>query len=145
MSDPTHHVLDGYATGASERLGPGTHCSITMRRGELLTYVGSSDERAERCDQVEVRSSDGPCVDAMLHLSGIIVPDLQVDTRWPAWREAALDAGFRSAAALPGVVDNDTTVALNMYSDLVDPWDRDLIISMDSYIQEIAEAIRTSL
>ena len=142
MAEDIHHALDGYARGAAERLGRRTHCSITLRRGELLEYVGSSDERAERCDAVEVAVGEGPCVTAMVQLSSILVPDLHVDTTWPAWRAAALDIGFRSAAALPAYVDEDTTIALNIYSDLLDPWDRELLTGMDAYVQEIAEVVR---
>lgn len=145
MADLTNHMLDGHAKGAADKLGPDAHCSITLRYRDRLTYVGSSDERAERCDAVEVRFGSGPCVTAMDELRGVLIPDLHADTRWPEWRDAALGAGFRSAAALPAYVDDDTTIALNMYSDLLDPWDRDTLIGMDTNIQQIAEAVRTSV
>ncbi|KGM14508.1 response regulator receiver protein [Cellulomonas bogoriensis 69B4 = DSM 16987] len=141
----THHALDGYAKAAARQLGPGTHCSITLRYRDRLTYVGSSDPRAERCDAAEVVAGEGPCITAMDELRGVLVPDMQVETRWPQWREAARSVGFRSAAALPAYVDDDTTLALNMYSDALDPWDRERLIGMDSIIQEIAEAVRTRL
>lgn len=143
--DPLHHVLDDFAAGAADRLGEDTHCSITLLRGGTLAWVGTSDDRAGRCDAVEVEVRDGPCVDSMERLSGVIVPDLQSETRWPQWRQAALDAGFRSAAALPAYVDDETTVALNLYSDVVDPWDTARLVGMDSYVQEIADAVRTRL
>lgn len=145
MDDLSTHALDGYAQGAVDRLGPDTHCSITMKHREDLTYVGSSDERAERCDAVEVRTGEGPCVTAMEQLGGLIIPDLAEETRWPDWVAAAKDAGFSSAAALPAYVDEETTVALNLYSDVLDPWDRDTILGMDSYIQEIAAEVRERL
>lgn len=144
-ADPTSHALDDYAKGAAERLTPDTHCSITMEREGRLGYVGSSDERAERCDAVEVRAEEGPCVTSMRQLSGVLIPDLAQETRWPEWRDAALDAGFRSAAALPAYVDESTTVALNLYSEEIDPWDRPTLLGMDAYIQEIAEAVRVRL
>lgn len=137
--------IDEYARHAAARLGPDTYCSITLRHRGELGYVASSDERAMQCDLVEVDAGEGPCVEAMRTLQGIIVPDLQPDTRWPAWRDAALGAGFRSAAALPAVADDVTTVAINMYSDLLDPWVHEPLLAMDAYIQEIAEAIRTRL
>ncbi|MCU1431678.1 MAG: hypothetical protein JWP95_783 [Actinotalea sp.] len=143
MSDPQNHVLDDFAKGAADRLGPDTHCSITLMSAQVLTYVGSSDDRAERCDAVEVAAGEGPCVTAMEQLSGVLVPAIRPETRWPAWSAAALDAGFESAAALPAYVDDTTTVALNLYSDVLDPWDRTRLTSMDAYIQEIAEAVRT--
>jgi hypothetical protein len=145
MSEPVHHILDDYAHGAAERLGAATHCSITMSHRGRLTWVGQSDERAGRCDAVEVKVGAGPCVAAMEQLSGVLVPDLQPETRWPEWRDTALDVGFRSAAALPAYVDEETTLALNMYSEQVDPWDRATLVGMDAYVQEMAESVRTRL
>ncbi|MBX9244455.1 GAF domain-containing protein [Actinotalea ferrariae] len=138
-------TIDEYAQAAAERLGPDTYCSITLKHHGELRYVGSSDERAARCDQVEVAAGEGPCVTAMEVLHGVLVPDIQADERWPAWRDASLDAGFRSSAALPAVVDDVTTVAINLYSDRLDPWDQEPLVAMDAYIQEIAEVVRTRL
>jgi GAF domain-containing protein len=138
-------ALAGYARLASDELGPDTHCSITLRSRGRLASVGSSDERAGHCDAVEVRTGEGPCVAAMEQLSGVLVPDLYPETRWPTWRSAALVAGFRSSAALPAFVDDDTTVALNLYSDDLDPWDRERLVGMDVVIGRIAEAVRTRL
>lgn len=137
--------IDQYARDAAGHLGADTHCSITLRHRGDLRYVGSSNERAARCDKVEVEAGEGPCVEAMLQLHGIIVPDIHADERWPAWRDAALDAGFRSSAALPAVADDVTTVAINLYSDSLDPWTAEALVAMDEYIQLIAEAVRTRL
>jgi GAF domain-containing protein len=70
------------------------------------------------------------------------VLDIDADERWPAWRAVALDSGFRSAAALPGVIDNETTAALNLYTEALDPWDREALLAVDALAQVVAEAIR---
>ncbi|WP_308281223.1 GAF domain-containing protein [Cellulomonas sp. PS-H5] len=97
---------------------------------------------APRCDQTEVLVGEGPCVTAIQQLRGELVLDIAADERWPAWRTVALDAGFRSAAALPAVIDNDTTVALNLYAEALDPWDRDALLAVDALAQVVAEKIR---
>jgi len=135
--------LESYAEEAAARVGVPTECSIIIRHHHLLAQVGSSGERAANCDRAEVAAGEGPCVTAIQQIRGEIVPDLLAEQRWPLWRAAATEAGFRSAAALPGIVDADTTVAVNLYSDAVDPWDRDALVGMDRLVQEIAEAIRT--
>lgn len=145
MSDTVHHLLDDYAKGAVARLGADTHCSIIFLRAGTLEYVGSSDPRAETCDAVEVAEGVGPCVTALEQLSGVLIPDLLFESRWHKWREAAGDNGFRSAAALPAYVDEDTSVALDLYSDGRDPWTREMLVSIDTYIQEIAGAVRARL
>ncbi|MFS0699551.1 GAF domain-containing protein [Cellulomonas sp. 179-A 4D5 NHS] len=140
-----HHYLDDFASGAAARLGMDTHCSIIVMRAGSLEYVGSSDERAERCDAVEVAEGVGPCVTAMQQLSGVLIPDLRFETRWRKWREVSIAAGFRSAAGLPAYVDEETTVALDLYSDALDPWTREMLVGMDAYVQEIAGAVRKRL
>lgn len=141
--DETFAYLDAFAQEASARLAVPTECSIIVRQVHLLRYAASSGERAAHCDRVEVAAGEGPCVSAIQQLRGELVPDIAADDRWPAWKDAASELGFRSAAALPALVDAETTVALNLYSDELDPWDRDLLVGMDGYAQEIAEAIRT--
>lgn len=145
MPDLVHPVLDDYARGAAARLGPGTHCSIILLRAGTLVSVGSSDERAGRCDAVEAEDGVGPCVTAAEQLSSVLVPDLREDERWGRWRDAAVAAGFRAMAALPAYVDEETTVALNLYAEVVDPWDRGGLLGMDAYVQEIAGAVRARL
>lgn len=141
--DEAYAFLDDYAREAAERVGVPTECSIIMRHHHLLAYVASSGPRAALCDAVEVDSGEGPCVVAIQQLRGELVPDVLATDLWPAWRRTAVDQGFRSAAALPGIVDADTTIALNLYSAEVDPWDRDALVGMDRLVQEMAELVRT--
>jgi hypothetical protein len=141
--DDTYAFLDAYAQEAAARVGAPTECSIILRRHHVLQYVASSDSRSALCDQVEVATGEGPCVVAIQQLRGEIVADVLAERLWPQWRAAATEQGFRSAAALPGIVDADTTVALNLYSPEVDPWDKDVLVAMDRLVQEVAETIRT--
>ncbi len=141
--DDAFAFLDEFARKAAGLLPVPTECSIILRRHHLLQYVASSTERAARCDHAEVTSGEGPCVSAIQQLRGELVLDIAADPRWPAWRTTALDVGFRSAAALPAVIDNETTVALNLYAEALDPWQRDALLAVDSFAQEVAEAIRT--
>lgn len=145
MPDLVHPVLDDYAQGAAGRLGASMHCSIILLRVGTLVSVGSSDARAARCDLIEAEDGVGPCVLAAEQLSSVLIPDLRLDERWGRWRDAAVKAGFRAAAALPAYVDEETTVALNLYSEAVEPWDRGGLLGMDAYVQEIAAAVRARL
>lgn len=138
-------ILDRYAEGAAERLGPDTFCSITIKDHGSLMQMGSNDPRAAACDRLETELGDGPCILAMDQLFGVVVADTADEPRWPSWAAAAVANGFRSAVALPGFVDETTTVALNMYSEYVDGWDARKLIGMDVYVQEIADAVREAM
>ena len=139
------NILDRYAHGASDRLGPDTCCSITLKERGALMQVGSSDPRAAACDRLETELADGPCIQAMDQLSAVMVSETGHDGRWPAWEAAAVANGFRSMVAMPGYVDDDTTVGVNMYSDRTDGWDAHRLVGMDVYVQEIADTVREQL
>lgn len=139
-----HTTLDDLALRAAQHMGPGTCCSITVKDGPALHQVGSSNPRAAAVDQVEVRAEHGPCVLAMEQLSGVLVADIVTETRWPAWRDAARRAGFRSAAALPAYIDDQRTVAFNVYSDRLEVWDAARLVRMDVRVQELADELRAT-
>jgi hypothetical protein len=130
--------VDTILRDAATRIGSQTSCSVILRHAGGLTRVASSDERSASCDEVEVSERGGPCVLAMDQLSGVLVPDLGADERWPIWRDRAVAVGFHSAAALPAYVGDGAVLALNLYSDLLDPWDGDALVRADVQVQEIA-------
>ncbi len=127
---------------AAERIGAATSCSVIMRLEHGLRRVASSDAASAACDDAEIAERGGPCVLAMDQLSGVIVPDIALETRWPGWVAAAQSAGFRSGAALPAFVRDGVAIALNLYSDHVDPWDAEALVRADGYAHDVARAIR---
>jgi len=129
-------------TDAAERIGGATSCSIILRMELGLRRVASSDPRAAACDDAEVAERGGPCVVAMDQLSGVIVPDVSLETRWPGWVAAAEAGGFRSGAALPAYVQDGVVLALNLYSEKVDPWDAEALVRADAYAQKVAREVR---
>ncbi len=135
-------TLDDFAHRAADRMGQDAYCSVTMDDESALAQVASSDPRAAAVDEVETRTGEGPCILAMKQLSAVLVEDIDSDTRWPAWRQAALIAGFRSAAALPGYVTDTVTVAFNMYSEDLDVWGSRTYLDMDTYVQDLATAMQ---
>ncbi len=130
--------IDAILREAVERIGAQTSCSLVLRRGAGLIRVASSDSRAATCDEVEVLERRGPCVQAMDHLSGVLIPDLSADGRWPSWRDQATQLGFRSAAALPAYIGSGAALTLNLYSDQIDPWDAESLVHADAQVQELA-------
>lgn len=134
--------LTPYVRGAAESLGPGVECSVTLAMDGVLSRATSSDLRAAVCDEVEAIEGAGPCVLAMVQLRGVLVADIAAENRWQPWRLKALELGLRSAVALPAFVARGQTLALNLYSEAVDPWDRQALLDGDEHAQMIAEAVR---
>ncbi len=136
------HYLTPYVRGAAESLGPGTEASAILVLDGMLSRAGSSSPRAADCDEIEVVEGAGPCVLAMVQLRGVLVPDIAAETRWEPWRRKALEVGLHSTMALPAFVAPGLSVALNLYAEDVDPWDRQALLDGDEHAQMIAEAVR---
>jgi hypothetical protein len=144
-SGSVRDYLDDFALRASHRLGGDTEISITLRHSGHDRLVATSSERAARCDEVEHAKQAGPCVTAMDHLQVVLVPDIVEETRWNSWRQAALDAGYRSSAGVPAHVADGAEIALNLYSERVNPWDSDLLVRADIFAQDVARTVRLCL
>ncbi|ROS30801.1 GAF and ANTAR domain-containing protein [Cellulomonas sp. PhB150] len=138
-------LVQAVADAAAARLAPPAEVTVTLRRHGRLGVVASSGDRARRCDEVEYAADDGPCVEAVDSLTLVLSADLTTETRWPAWTQAAREAGFRSAAAFPAEVEPGVSVAVNLYSE--DP-EGSIEASTERgtmYAGEVARAVQLSL
>lgn len=137
--------LDDFALRASHRLGADTEVSIALRHRGYDRLAASSSQRAAECDLVEEDEQAGPCVTAMDSLQMVLVPDIGAETRWPSWRRAATERGFRAAAGIPAHVTDGAEIALNLYSERVDPWDSATLVRADIFAQDVARTVRLCL
>ncbi|WP_156373988.1 GAF and ANTAR domain-containing protein [Cellulomonas sp. Leaf334] len=137
--------VDGVARAAARHVGAASSATITLRRDKRPTLVAASDPHAAVCDEVEYAAADGPCLTAIEVGSTVHVPDVAQETRWPAWRSAAQEHGYGSAAALPRDVRPGVQIALNLYAVGAYAWDDDAIAVADMYADEIARTVELFL
>lgn len=81
--------------------------------------AASSDPVAVVIDDLQIRSAEGPCLDAMSGAGAMYAGDLGTDSRYPRFGPAAQAAGIRSVLAYQVLVDH-TDGALNLYGRLPD-------------------------
>jgi hypothetical protein len=130
---------------AAAVLGSKVETSITVRQYGVTVRAGCSTGAAGRCDQAESMAGDGPCVDAMEQLTVQLVPLIDDEERWTAWRTQATREGFVSALAVPAHVDSQVAVALNLYSRAPNAWTPQLLTAADGYAQIAAAMVRLHL
>ncbi|QTE30395.1 GAF and ANTAR domain-containing protein [Pengzhenrongella sicca] len=133
--------LEDFTSRAASYLGAGTQCGITLRHLGRDRRAASSDERAARCDDVEVATGAGPCLTAMDERRTLTTREIWRDDRWIAWRDAAELEGFRSAAAVPASAGGGTEIALNLYSEQADPWDPERLVRAAMFADQIAQVM----
>ncbi len=107
--------LDGICELAAS-IVPGSHCAITLRRGDRTMSVGGTDELALRMDEVQYLHGSGPCLEAMRTATRVEVPDTAAETRWGGYGAYAVAHGVGSAISFPLVVDGESMGALNLFA-----------------------------
>jgi GAF domain-containing protein len=107
LSDRCVDVLDVSAAGIM----------LVNAEGDLRV-VASSSEAMRIVELFEVQSDEGPCVDCYRHGTRVVNADLdRAQARWPHFAVVAIDAGFRSADALPMRLRGTIIGALNLFRD----------------------------
>ena len=95
-----------------------------------LALVASSSEETRLLEIFQLQNNEGPCLDCVRTGTAVTSADLDSDrARWPIFVPEALAAGFRSVAAIPLRLREDTIGGLNLFSDattLLADDDRDL-------------------
>jgi len=82
-----------------------------------LELAASSSEAMRLLELFELQEQEGPCLDAFRTGEVVEHENLEAGTgRWPLFAAAALEAGFRSALAMPLRLRDVTLGALNLLS-----------------------------
>jgi hypothetical protein len=94
------------------------HASLLVRQNDRYVTVGASDQLAQRIDDLERRSGDGPCIDAIEEETPQIEPDLTTPSQWPKLAAGLLaETPVRGAMGFRILVDKRKGAALNLFSD----------------------------
>ena len=104
LSDRCVEVLDVAAAGIM----------LVAPNGELRVMTSSS-EAMRVVELFELQSQEGPCLDCYRSGESVVNHDLAADRRWPGFAAVALEAGFRSAGAVPMRLRSQIIGALNLF------------------------------
>jgi GAF domain-containing protein len=98
-------------------LVPGSHCGIILENGQHVATVATSDESAQRMEDLQYLIGQGPCLEA-LHTSEVVqVDDTELDARWGDYNVQAAAQGVRCVVAVPLVIEGESVGALNLFGD----------------------------
>ena len=83
-----------------------------------LRVVASSSEAMRVLELFELQSDEGPCLDCFRSGEAVLLDEdlAAVDGRWPRFAPVAVEAGFRSAHALPMRLRGSVIGALNLFA-----------------------------
>ncbi|MFF2129385.1 hypothetical protein ACFVW1_29195 [Streptomyces olivochromogenes] len=92
-----------------------------MSRTAASHPLRSTDGISERLEELQLTLGQGPCVDAYLHGSAVLTPDLptgELQHRWAVFADAAVEAGARASFVLPPQMGAISPGVLDLYSDV---------------------------
>lgn len=89
-----------------------------IHEGASRGTFGSSGRMSRRLDELQFTYGEGPCLDAVRDGGPVLVSDLNdvTEVRWPAFRDAALEAGIFAVFALPVVIAFAHVGALDLFN-----------------------------
>jgi len=124
-------LLTGLADRCVDLLGVSAAGVMLASPEGSLGLVASSSEAMRLLELFELQAQEGPCLDAFRTGERVEHEDLDAGSgRWPSFATAALQAGFRSALALPLRLRELTLGALNLLSVTRTPMDEaDVIVA----------------
>ncbi|MHA7650792.1 ANTAR domain-containing protein [Mycobacterium sp. ML4] len=100
------------------------HASLLVKRGDRYITVGASSRLAHRIDDLERRSGDGPCIDAIEEETPQIEPDLTKPNQWPHFAARLLEeTPVRGVMGFRLLIDKRKAAALNLFSETPDQFD----------------------
>ena len=114
---PSLEDLLDRAVGLAVDIVPGCEqAGISLLQNRVVDSPSSVGPLAARCDKLQERLGEGPCITALLEADVIRIDDITTDPRWPRFNEAAAVEGVRSMLACRLATQRDKLGALNMYS-----------------------------
>lgn len=100
------------------------HASLLVRTNDRYITVGASDRLAQHVDDLERRSGDGPCIDAIEEETPQVEPDLTKSRSWPKFSARLLEeTPVRGAMGFRLMIDKRKGAALNLFSDAPNRFD----------------------
>ncbi len=115
-------LLDRLAEACVRLLGVTAAGLLLNDQHGRLAVVASSSEETRLLEIFQLQNDQGPCLDCVRTGAAVVSGDLDADrTRWPLFASFAVDAGFRSVAALPLRLREQTIGGLNLFDDRAVP------------------------
>lgn len=100
--------------------------ALADEHGELR-LVASTSEHADFVEMMQLNARSGPCIDVFRSATAVAVADIeQSGGRWPAFRTATLDQGFRSVYVTPMRLRGQVLGAMSLFgtaTGVLDPRD----------------------
>ena len=139
------HELVAVSASMLSARGNALFCSMTVARNKRPLTVVGSDTKALVLEELQYEFRDGPCPTAMRTRTGVHVPDVRGEVRWPEYMAAVSVHGIGSILGLPLPLEGAARAVLHLYSPQKDGFTREAIIRAEAFAEEAAKTLRMGL
>src|SRR6476469_8822398 len=110
-------VLSG-VTAAAKELIPGADTAgvLLIGKGGKFESIAGTSELPYRLDELQMKFSEGPCVEAALDELIVRTEDFRSEHRWPRYSAAVVEIGVLSGLSFKLYTADRTAGALNLFS-----------------------------
>lgn len=107
---------------------------------QLVRSVLATDDVGWALENAQEETSQGPCVDAVVHGELVSTGDIGSDVRWPALADRLSDTPISAVLGVPIRLAGATVGALNVYVDQKYDWDdsdRDALLAFGGVLETL--------
>jgi hypothetical protein len=119
--------------------------AVTLLRPRTKTTVASSNEHAQKMDEVQYAFNDGPCLRAAREEKTHTVSNFRTETRFGGYPEAIAGHGILSAIGVPIPLDGDAHAGLNLYASDADHFTAEDIAEAEVLARQASKSLRTAV
>ncbi len=110
-------TLTAIVTAAVKHVAGTEYAGISLiEQGHKIRTVAPTNQIVTTVDEIQYRTGQGPCLDAITEQQVYHTGDLTAETRWPAFVPEAAGTGIRSILSYRLFVSDTTLGVLNLYS-----------------------------
>jgi len=122
-----------------------THVGVTILVGDKPSTAAATDRETLSLDEAQYRSGDGPCLTAHRLSAPVEITSVADDDRWPEFNREALAHGVHGSLSMPLSVEGEALGALNLYSDMIGPFDETDRQRAASFAEQASIALANAL
>lgn len=120
---------------------PGVDGGGVLVRQDEKNVLAWSNDFARSVDDWQYRVGEGPCVDALLTGTTVVLGSTSRESQWSRFLPEARRLGVRSALSLPLRVAGDVIGSVNLYSRRDDQFDADAVLQGELFARPAASTL----